>query len=1820
MTAWFKVYVGRVATMQGRVQHSRSSHGVFLLLVGLMLFTPLSPMAELFTSDAEAAVGTRHVYEFHDGSNEYIALYQGANADLGAKVSLPKGALVTDVSMTLSGASATGWSQVVADDRVHWIRGDETNVDDRSGDLTLALDNRSNNFLPHGDDAYVNPNSDAWLDNGSYALRQPHTSNATESLFSQQLTKTSSSFMAQSQGAILKHHDWLFLSTWSSSTFNNVVHRLYPNNATRESIITLDQAQCTLPQKHSSSYYGYYGFRDWTITDDERLFGILSGYRYTYGSSAPVNYHRVMEMDISRDDTWTCIDSYDISPSVGEYTGIAYDRETGQVWVAHNAMNRLYGYDFSGDGTSTYTRSQEYYTYSSSSSSKWECGGTYSTNQKQMLRGLEMNSTTFFMRCQKDAYYNDRDQLEAWSISGSSTALIPETEVRQISRLGYGLQFDGDRFVTVDSGYSTWSSTTLYYREFGTSWLYETTPAPGTTTWYGDVVESGDDVLAVNVQTYWSAASIGDRVDYWVSADNGTHWEEVESNQTIHFDYPGKELVWKAQLIGSTAVSWWVDMEYATAYTASGQWESPHFNTGTKVGKVRPQWTADVPAGTTLAVTVSNDNGSVWIEATNNAETSFSTEAAGNTLKYGISFTTTDPSLTPSIDEFILEYEEGYPDRPMLDVGGDGDYDWESQIFLNESSVIASDDSVVGDIVKKAPTLVDAFNDFIPENGDGWLDIPIGVKAASSGRVKISNIDITYAMQTRAVDASFEGGLAAPDGIYRNFITRVAPGDDVDRVTKAVIAINHSYGENPTFTWQQGDACSTNNDVGEIVMFDAPNCTSTVDANGVRSIWMPTAVNWSWNDEVSTEAIISVEDDLGVAVSQWDSSTMDLSVENDIQLDGLQVWEETGRQLYPMDWVRGGFNLSFSGKIHFQDSQLMPPAGSFSLRVIGQNVTYDGDPMGEPIVLYQEVNPAFGEYNMTFTSPIESSQGGMIFYVQAVDLKNGSTYTNPNYNSMRLILDGNSPLVLSATPSDGEERHAGATGVGQAVSIVVQDSVDPPKQISLHYWVGCRASEAIGCNDYNFDGLPNEDEYELMTLSSPETRTGGLNIFEGLIDDSMLLHKQRVSFYVSGEDEQNNQIAMGQGPVCPQSTITCGTRPGEVLPDWDADLVTYFIRQEFEPLVDLGNSSIIGHDDYEPMHPGIPYTAQIKLSDRNGWQDIQYVQVAFGGDLDDDESSMFITLEEGLDGQPVATIVSGSNNIAVSNLYSTVEVEENNETVIVIQARFQLTWMFPESFDTNGESHFIPRIRVTDMPCNEGEIIPCFEVTEGLGDDWWSLDNDFRFDTEAGHIRAIELRNSENHYNAENFETIIGAGQALRVSGRVLFSEDETPAPPGAFDVVFGDYENNWRTSTRDDGEFSLDLLVPSVRSGRLDLRLSMDDLPGLAVDETPFAPRVRLAVDSVRPTIGGIALNGVPDGSPLSIGQADSLEVRLITNDENGFNFNEDAVLHYRVKAGEAEISRGSILLPDVISFGSEFIWSGQLDLTDAGATTLLPSYAVDVWVSGSDEAGNPYDTASNSMMEPFASWPLALLGPSIDLQDEATKLQWNNPSPYAGETATMVVTATNLGGNGMVEFALQELVEGGYWSTSSMVGVEVTSGQSLTASLPVSADAPQGTAIEYRVLVLVDGVEMDRQSVESLLIKEETVRDGEALSQQLSDDIFSVTLFIIALTSLSFGMYALVLRRRMLAPETEEEAADQTEEVVQEMVNQKVLPSIASPTQPPSPPVAPAPPAPSAPPAPAMNRSSPPPLPPTGLPDGWTEDQWTSYGWQYIDALSKK
>ena len=169
-----------------------------VMLTLLMMLMSASPLLTSLAPHAEATGVARHAYGFSDGSTEYVALYQGASPDTGASVRLPVGAEVVDVRMTLSGASSTGWSSTTSTTTEDWMAGEGAGVDARSPVLTLQQATPTTEFFPHGMDAVIDPSSTAWHDNGSYAVRQPHTSNSTETRFSQQLQRTSSSLVGTS--------------------------------------------------------------------------------------------------------------------------------------------------------------------------------------------------------------------------------------------------------------------------------------------------------------------------------------------------------------------------------------------------------------------------------------------------------------------------------------------------------------------------------------------------------------------------------------------------------------------------------------------------------------------------------------------------------------------------------------------------------------------------------------------------------------------------------------------------------------------------------------------------------------------------------------------------------------------------------------------------------------------------------------------------------------------------------------------------------------------------------------------------------------------------------------------------------------------------------------------------------------------------------------------------------------------------------------------------------------------------------------------------------------------------------------------------------------------------------------------------------------------------------------------------------------------------------------------------------------------------------------------------------------------------------------
>ena len=37
------------------------------------------------------------------------------------------------------------------------------------------------------------------------------------------------------------------------------------------------------------------------------------------------------------------------------------------------------------------------------------------------------------------------------------------------------------------------------------------------------------------------------------------------------------------------------------------------------------------------------------------------------------------------------------------------------------------------------------------------------------------------------------------------------------------------------------------------------------------------------------------------------------------------------------------------------------------------------------------------------------------------------------------------------------------------------------------------------------------------------------------------------------------------------------------------------------------------------------------------------------------------------------------------------------------------------------------------------------------------------------------------------------------------------------------------------------------------------------------------------------------------------------------------------------------------------------------------------------------------------------------------------------------------------------------------------------------------------------------------------------------------------------------------------------------------------------------------------SAQQRPPPPLPQTGLPEGWTQEQWNHFGWQYVESMMK-
>ncbi len=230
-------------------------------------------------------------------------------------------------------------------------------------------------------------------------------------------------------------------------------------------------------------------------------------------------------------------------------------------------------------------------------------------------------------------------------------------------------------------------------------------------------------------------------------------------------------------------------------------------------------------------------------------------------------------------------------------------------------------------------------------------------------------------------------------------------------------------------------------------------------------------------------------------------------------------------------------------------------------------------------------------------------------------------------------------------------------------------------------------------------------------------------------------------------------------------------------------------------------------------------------------------------------------------------------------------------------------------------------------------------------------------------------------------------------------------------------------------------------------------------------------------------------------------------------------------------------------------------MDLTDSGSIELLPGYIVDVWITGSDEAGNPYLAENNTEHTPLAQWRLIRVGPDINLRGEKTSISWQNPSPVGGETAKLSIQGANENEqSGEIRFVLFEEISADRWV--EVVGIEASVELTPMGNWSVVLDLPTDPVEEsqihrYQLVARDRHIDIDWVTIEPIEIKPYTARDGEALSQQIDDSSGLFVLYIIAVASLCFGVSMLVLYRRekQLGIDEEIDSMDQSDEANQSL-----------------------------------------------------------------------
>ncbi len=874
------------------------------------------------------------------------------------------------------------------------------------------------------------------------------------------------------------------------------------------------------------------------------------------------------------------------------------------------------------------------------------------------------------------------------------------------------------------------------------------------------------------------------------------------------------------------------------------------------------------------------------------------------------------------------------------------------------------------------------------------LNIPIPIETAYSSRMNFEILDIESVggMTSTLIDFINASGTLTPSEPWLEMVTKhTSATEALENVQIEIAGIDNRVviewpilGGDPTITTE---GMYENYDLIELHPTESVEITQVSSTPQEVDATFKFRINPVWDDEplVTISSRVSTSEGYKSLPAVQKFGLGDANgVENDYFISEWNVINDLGVAIPPeLSYLKASTVVTFSAKLAFEglDDGSAPRSDLLQLQlyqddlIVGQTQTVEGDLMNISMILPPT------EQQLTFS---------LVLDILPEYPNSGEDLTSIAL-SRSFQTDSRAPMVMDSNIEQYDHREPSAV---QELLFEVADRPILPPSLTLMLW-----REWV--NDVDYDDYPDPEEFEPFPLIAPDNLTQIQGNFTHIFNDLLGNEGDIVTGYLVGADAAGNVLEMGGSSA------------------QDQQLFTYQLKEDGTPSLDEGGATWVTGSDEAYRHPMVDYTLVFPLSEPNGLSDISLISLTLDeNSFDPDDLSESLEIHwDGISRQ----CATESDYLVVGVCDVFAETGSVNPYTVDLEFRvtFALKW---ELGDTSASmNQRVPEIVIFDRAGNE-DITSYPELGWRFNAEIWIPYDLIELDLSSGNSDYCPSNPNVQNANLVYCAWVYPQSE-ITISGQVQFWRTGTfPTENLAVEIVIAG--NNPITANVENGQFSVTFNAPGANGGYA-LSWSLFALPLSNIDQTT-QDSISLTVDSEPPSIDEVIKPRID--VELQIEDMYNIEFEATFKE---LSINPDSIqLNWRVVYDEnpsVTLVQGTDEL-DITTTGGTGTMRGSIQL---GSLLLDSHYSkpstLELWITGTDMAGNQIDSGDNSATNPLAEVPIHYRHAVVAISP--SDIQYNPAAEQnSGEIIQITIVARNEGdAQGNILFTIYEILPSG-------------------------------------------------------------------------------------------------------------------------------------------------------------------------------------------------